>query len=159
VLPSFIRPNFAALVAVALLILFAIVFRSGRWFLLPVAALLVAAFFAIGLRPGDRVDFEDAHVIHRGGELFPNEYAVARFLYQGGWIVHAGDSLSFLARGVPSLLVYRSPGGATISIGGRMYTLPPSPQYTNLTVELPRDGRTELRCLAGSANLDRMQHE
>ena len=45
-------------------------------------------------------------------------------------------------------------------LGTRAYTLPPTgASYGTAVVQLDRDGRAELKCLAGSVNLDRMQHE
>ena len=127
------------------------------------AALLLAAF-TYGRRPADRIEFEDAHVIHTGGEVFPSEWTVSRFLYQGGWVVHAGDSLSFLAKPGPSTLRYQSRSGATIEIGGHAFVLPPSGAiygYTmiNAGINAGSGGRAQLRCLDGSANLDWMQHD
>ena len=81
-----------------------------------------------------------------------------RFLYRGGWIVHPGDALSFLARRGPSVLEYTSEGGATIELGGSAYHLPPTAGGF-AAVNLSRGGRVELRCLSGSVNLDRMDHE
>jgi len=123
------------------------------------AALLLAAF-TYGRKPADRVEFEDAHVIHTGGELFPSEWTVSRFLYQGGWVVHPGDTLSFLAKPGPSTLRYQSRGGATIEIGGHAFVLPPSGAiYGYTTINTGRGGHALLRCLDGSANLDWMQHD
>jgi hypothetical protein len=174
-MPSFIRPNFAASVASFLLIAVIIitVFLSRRRTVegppanarsigfapLLFAAVLLAAF-TYGRRPADRIEFEDAHVIHTGGELFPAEWTVSRFLYQGGWILHAGDSLSFLAKPGPSTLRYQSRGGATIEIGGHAFVLPPSGAiYGYTTINTGSAARAELRCLDGSANLDWMQHD
>lgn len=123
------------------------------------AAILLSAF-TYGRRPADRIEFEDAHVIHTGGELFPAEWTVSRFLYQGGWVVHAGDTLSFLAKPGPSTLRYQSRGGATIEIGGHAFVLPPSGAiYGYTTINAGSAGRAQMRCLDGSANLDWMQHD
>ncbi len=123
------------------------------------AALLLVAF-TYARRPGDRVEFEDAHVTHNGGELFPSEWTVARFLYQGGWIVRRGDSLSFLAKAGRSTVRYQSQTGATIEVRGQAFVFPPTgSNYGYLPVSLAATGRTTLRCIDGSANLDWMRHE
>jgi len=123
------------------------------------AAILLAAFI-YGRRPGDLVQFEDASVTHDGGEIFPAEWTVARFLYQGGWIVRRGDSLSFLAKAGRSTVRYQSRTGATIEVGGRAFVFPPTgSNYGYLPIDLASTGRTSLRCIDGSANLDWMRHE
>ncbi|HEX3069016.1 MAG TPA: hypothetical protein VHX14_10610 [Thermoanaerobaculia bacterium] len=174
-MPSFIRPNFAATVASVLLIAAIIVtvilsrrrtvegpppkVRLFAFAPLVFAAILLAAFI-YGRKPADRIEFEDAHVIHNGGEIFPAEWTVSRFLYQGGWVVHAADTLSFLANPGPSTLRYQSRSGATIEIGGHAFILPPSGAiYGYTTINAGSAGRAELRCLDGSANLDWMQHD
>ena len=159
--PSFIRLNFAALVAGALLVVALVVFRTGRFARPAVAAVAIAAAGFAGMRPGSRVEFEDAHVIHRGGEMFPQEFQVARFVFSGGWIVRPGDAMSFLARRGPAHLRYVSEGGATIQIGARAFVLPPTPPntYRVAPVDVDREGRVELRCLAGTVNLDWMRHD
>ncbi|MEO6260674.1 MAG: hypothetical protein ABIP63_09995 [Thermoanaerobaculia bacterium] len=156
--PSFIRPNRAALVASLILIVALAVVRTGRLLHPLLLTFALAAMLFAGRNPGSRVEFEDAHVEHRGGELFPTEYQVQRFLYRGGWIVRPGDALSFLARRGPSVLEYTSEGGATIELGGSAYHLPPTAGGF-AAVNLSRGGRVELRCLSGSVNLDRMDHE
>ncbi len=157
--PSFIRPNFAAIVAAIVAVIAIAVFRSGR-FVLPVLVVAIATAFVMGRRPGDRIEFEDAHVIHRGGELYPHEYQVQRFVYRGGWVVRAGDSVSFLARRGRSRLQYATGIPSTIQLGPNVYAVPPTDGgYGGLEVTLPGDGQVELRCLAGAVNLDRMDHE
>src|SRR5262249_10011042 len=52
--PSFIRPNFAALVASAILVIALIVFRSGRWLRPTIVAVTIAAAAWAGRHPGDR---------------------------------------------------------------------------------------------------------
>ena len=159
--PSFIRPNFAALVAGVALVVTLVIFRSGRLLRPAVVTVAIAAAAYFGMRPGDRIDFEDAHVIHRGGGMFPQEYQVARFVFNGGWLVHPGDAMSFLAKRGPAHLRYAAEGGATIQIGARAFALPSTPPnaYNVVPVEIDREGRVELRCLAGTVNLDWMRHD
>jgi hypothetical protein len=185
-MPSFIRPNMAAVVGSILLVIAVILSRRSRevvgveaedgegsppgnpggrglrmTFPTPLlfAALLLVAF-TCGRRPADRVEFEDAYVTHNGGELFPAEWTVARFLYQGGWIVRRGDSMSFLAKAGRSTVRYQSRTGATIEVSGHAYVFPPAgANYGYIPITLAKTGRTELRCVDGSANLDWMRHE
>jgi hypothetical protein len=160
-IPSTIRPNLAALVGGIALVLLLVLFRSGRTFTPAVAACLAAAFFWFGMRPGDRVQFEDTFVIHNGGAMYPREYQPQRFLFTGGWIVRPGDSLRFSARGGRSRVRYQSARGATIQLASRAYELPPTrgAEYRTIDVDVPSSGSVELRCLAGAANLERMDHE
>jgi hypothetical protein len=158
--PSFIRVNDAAWVASALFVVVLMaclrdwpVENSGI-VAISLAALAVAGVFHFGQLPGRVVEFEDAHVIHKGGELYPPEYTVARFLYRGGWIVRAGDSLSFLARRGTARLEYSTAAPAMIEIAGRAYRLETS---GTTVVEIPADGRVVLRCVAGTVNLDRLE--
>ena len=158
--PSFIRVNAAAYVASAVVVLAIVWFRRG-WMASPlvVGALLAAAFW-FGRRPGNRIEFEDAHVAHRGGALYPYVWQVQRFLYRGGWIVHAGESMSFLARGGRSIVQYQAAQPASVQIGARAYDLPATGNaYGMLPVQIDADGRVQLQCLAGAVNLDRMDHE
>jgi hypothetical protein len=111
--------------------------------------------------PGDRIEFEDAHVRHRGGEMFPQEYQVARFVFSGGWLLRPGDAMSFLAKRGPAHLRYAAEGGATIQIGARAFVLPSTPPntYNVVPVDVEYEGFIELRCLAGTVNLDWMRHD
>jgi hypothetical protein len=154
--PSFMRPNVAAGVASVLVIAIVAGLRVRVTWLLPVV--VVAAFF-FGRRPGDRIEFEDAHVIHRGGELYPYEFQVQRFAFRGGWMMRPGDSLSFLAKAGGSRLQYTTGAPAMIQIGPDAYSLPPTRGYGTVRVQIARSGRVELRCLSGIVNLDRMDHE
>ena len=160
-IPSTIRPNLAALVGGIVLVLMLIVFRTGRTFTPAVAAVLLVLAVRFGRAPGDRIQFEDAFVIHNGGELYPREYQPQRFLFTGGWIVRSADSLQFPARGGRSRIRYQSARGATLQIGSKAYVLPPAPDYGTIDVDVAvaAASRVELRCLAGAANLDRMDHE
>lgn len=157
--PSFIRPNFAAIVASVVAVIVLIVFRTGRLASPAVLAVIMAAAFIVGRRPAGRIEFEDAHVMHSGGELYPPEFQVQRFAYRGGWIVRPGDSMAFLARAGPSALQYSTAAPATIQIGRDAYALPATRGYGTIRVTVPVDGRIELRCLSGTVNLDRMDHE
>jgi len=159
--PSFVRANEAAWIAAGLFVaLFAVsAFRIPNpesRISIALAAALLAAMFIAAQRPGAIIEFEDAHVIHKGGELYPPEYTVARFLYHGGWIVRAGDSLSFLARGGPARLEYSASQPVLIELAGRAYPLSPG---GTATVDVPHSGRVTLRCLSGAVNLDRMVSE
>ena len=176
--PSFIRLNFAAGVASGLLIaailLWAVIPRdplrkydedpspSSRLGMTGPLGMTVALaiLFVIGRRPGNRIEFEDAHLIHRGGELYPPQFQVQRFMYHGGWILRAGDSVSFLARAGPSILQYAAPQQAVIQIGERVYPLPPTAKNSATSrIDIAGDGRVELRCISGTIFLDRMDHE
>jgi hypothetical protein len=159
-LPSLIRPNLAAFVASALLVLVCLfVPKPNLKSSAIIVAIAMALFFQAGRKPGSRIEFEDAHVSHDAGELFPYEYTVARFRYRGGWIIRPGEKLSFLARGGVSTIEYQSEGGAAIELAGRVYELPPTVGYGRARVEIPRSGRVFLRCVRGAVNLDRMDHE
>src|SRR5262249_11350686 len=99
--------------------------------------------------------------IHRGGEMFPHQYQVARFVFSGGWLVRPGDSMTFNAKRGPAHLRYAAEGGATIEIEGRAFALPSTPPntYNVVPVEVAREGFVRLRCLAGTVNLDWMRHD
>jgi hypothetical protein len=121
--------------------------------MLPLAALGIVVAFEAGNAPGSRVEFEDAHVIKRGGELYPPMYTVARFNYRGGWTLRSGDSLSFLARGGRSRLEYSAPAAVAIQIGAKAYQLEASDRGSAV-VQLPSNSRVELTCLSGTITLD-----
>lgn len=155
--PSFIRLNEAAIIAGFVLVIAFVLFAfAGRLRVPAIVVLSVAAgglalMFVAGRNPGRVVQFEDAHVVHMGGELYPPEYTVARFLYSGGWVLHANESLSFLSRGGVARLDYSTGAPAAIDFGGRVYPLIPGTRSAN--VDVPR-GRVTLRCVSGAVNLD-----
>ncbi len=159
--PSFIRLNTAGIAAAVLLIaFFAVVKLRGdapAFAIAPLIIVGVALFFHYGRTPADRIEFEDAHVIHNGGELYPYQYQVARFQYRGGWILKKGESVSFLAHRGRHQLFYSSAAPATIELGGRVYTLGAAPAYAETFIEVPLEGRTTLNCIEGTINLDRME--
>ncbi len=170
-MPSFIRPNAAAIVAsVAIVVVLA--FSAARALtkkpLVPlpttfaplILAVLFLAAFTYGRQPAGQIEFEDAHVTHTGGALYPTEWTVSRFLYQGGWIVRRGDSLTFLAKGGRSTLRYQSDTGATLGTGRRAFVLPPTgAAYGYAQIVLAQEGRVTLQCIDGSANLDWMRYD
>lgn len=174
--PSFIRENDAAAIGTVVLVVAAgWALGVGRWvqarptpdaqrpaaiLLVPAIAILLAAGFNSGQQPASVVQFEDAHVMKKGGELHPPEYTIARFFYRGGWVLHAGDSVSFLAGAGTARLEYATGIPATIEIGGAAYQLETTPgRYGAVRVIIPRSGRVTLRCVAGSVNLDRLLHD
>ncbi len=163
--PSLIRVNEAAVIASIAIVVAFLVFRFFPVSVpapLIVAALtgLIALGFVAGQEPGRIVQFEDAHVIHDGGDLYPEVFTVARFRFRGGWVVRSGNSMTFLARAGRSRLHYRSASASVIQIGGRAMSLESTGGRDSSTeVELPLTGRVELRCLSGEVNLDRLEHE
>jgi hypothetical protein len=162
--PSFIRLNAAAWPGVALVILIAFFglrrYRNRRAadaMAVAVFTLLLSAGFHFGRLPAANVELEDAHVTHDGGQLHPELYAVMRVAYRGGWVLHAGESSTFLARAGEWDLHYVTGLGATIEVAGVSYHLPAGQDYQVARVTIPEEGRVTLRCLDGAVNIDRMQ--
>lgn len=119
---------------------------------------LIAGSALVGRSPGRVVHFEDSHVGRKGGELYPGEWTVARFLYSGGWKLREGESVNTLYQEGESVLRYRAPKGAIISVGDVSYDLPPTGELfaeTGLAAE-GDDGRIVIRCLTGEVILDRI---
>ncbi len=165
--PSFIRLNDAALIAaVALIVAVLLVIGFAtmrvpvpRHLAAPLCALLLAGAVGAGLRPARRVEFEDAHVRRQGGELFPAEYAVARFQFTGGWILRQGESVAFTSRGGPATLRYAAPSPAMVELADHVYPLAATGDvYGEARVVIPA-GPVVLRCISGAVNLDRLDHE
>ena len=164
--PSFIRLNDAAIVGSVVLILALLVharWRSAKMpapFAIGLVSIVVAAGYLAGQQPAERVEFEDAHVTHEGGELFPHEFTIARFAYRGGWILHQGQSLSFIARPGGATLHYASGHPATIQVGPNLYELPAaSAGYRTVRVRIASPERVVLKCVRGSVNLDRLDSD
>jgi hypothetical protein len=125
-----------------------------------VLSLLLLLFFRDGLRAGKTIELEDAHVVHRGGELFPHEWEVARFNYDGAWRVSAGTELTFRARPGNAALRYTADAPAVIEIDGTRVALPAAAKHVAVPITLrPRAGRSELKGESGTATLDRIDHE
>jgi len=159
--PSFIRMNAAAWIGLIAVIAFVLVLIPRRKIdlAIPLFALALGLGFRTGPQPAGHVEFEDAHVMHEGGELYPPYYTVLRVAYRGGWVLEAPDSLSFLAYEGPWTLDYISGPGAIIELGGRAYHVPATDRYASIKVVVPKGERVTLRCLSGSINVDRMTHD
>ncbi|HKR65628.1 MAG TPA: hypothetical protein VJZ00_17995 [Thermoanaerobaculia bacterium] len=156
--PSFIRMNFAAWIGV-IVVLLIIAIRPKLDLAIPLCAVAIGVAFRFGLQPAPRVEFEDAHVINRGGELYPPVFTMMRSTYRGGRILGAGDSLEFLAsRGAWTLHAITGLG-ATIEIDGQTIAIAPNARYQTFRVNVRNEGRVTLRCLSGAVNLDRMERD
>lgn len=162
IFPSFIRVNTAAYVAAAALVAIFVIVRFVR---IPTPAVIslatIGLAFAIahGRTPGDVIEFEDAHVQHHGGELHPPLYTSMRYIYRPGWLLHEGQSVSFLAREGPYVLWYSAGTRLMIDIDHHAFVLPPTGAvHQDQPVFVPRTGRVTLRCVSGTINLDRMVH-
>jgi hypothetical protein len=159
--PSFIRLNDAAIVAAIAFVIVFLLAMTRRAAIPPelvpaVCAVAVASFLHWGKQPGARIELEDAHVLKHGGELFPPEYQVARFIYRGGWLLKPGDSLSAYARSGNYVLFYASAGPVLLEVGDKRYSLPAAPQYGMAVVEVPITDYVTIRPIHGAINLDRM---
>lgn len=152
-IPSFIRLNDAAWWGVLGALLFVFVRRLE----IPALALLMAIGFQVARRPADVVHFEDAHVVHRGGTIYPEPYTLLRTTYRGGWVLNAGDSLSFLAREGTHVLHVITGLGATFELAGSAYSIAPHERYQTVVVRIPKSGRVTLKTLGGAINVDRME--
>ncbi len=167
--PSFIRLNEAAVIGSVIFIgAMVAIALGGHRILVRVAppqlvgaavSLLLAFGFKAGISPAQVLEFEDAHVIHRGGALFPEEYRVARFLYRGGWRLRSGDSLSALFQSGPARLRYSASVETLLEVSGQAYVLSPS---ADATIDLVVDSgspRVVVRCISGDVIVDQMVHE
>ncbi|MDQ3281613.1 MAG: hypothetical protein M3Q69_09385 [Acidobacteriota bacterium] len=159
--PSFIRMNDASWIGVVIVLAIIVigVRRTKIDLVIPLASLAIAFGFAHARQPGARVEFEDAHVIREGGKLYPEMYAMMRTQYRGGWVLDAGQSLSFLAKRGSHTIHAITGLGATIELADQAYVLAPADGYQRIRVSIPEDGRVTLRCTSGAINLDRMERE
>jgi len=161
--PSFIRENAAAWVGVGVVVLFVVLIGRigpiGPIGPIGLIGLLLALGFYCALQPPSRVEFEDAHVIDNGAQLYPDYYTLMRVTYRGGKVLNAGNSLSFLAREGEWTLHAITGLGATFEIGPNTYRIEPDPRYQTIRVKIPRSGRVALRCSSGAINVDRMERD
>jgi hypothetical protein len=154
IIPSFIRLNDAAWWGLLALLLFVI--RAKREVIVA-SALLLAVAFHVALQPGRTVHFEDAHVRHEGGKLYPDPFTVMRTAFQGGWVLEANHSATFLARQGTHTLHFITGLGATFELAGNAYSVPADERYQTITVRIPKAGPTTLRVLSGAINVDRLE--
>lgn len=131
----------------------------------PVSVALICVAIVLlsgaGRTPGPVVEFEDAHLEHLGGSLYPEQWTVARFRFRGGWALAQGDKLTFKARPGRSLLHFFSETGAALSAGGKEVALPVTAGWATVPVLFHDDGteRISVECIRGTAVLDRIVHE
>jgi hypothetical protein len=193
VLPSFVRPNRAAIVlSVAAFLVAAGYLLAGRIresreqraesrkqsaesrgglsafrsllsalaapLLIAVFCLLIAGLHYVAVSPGGVVHFEDSHVRHRGGELHPHVWTVARFLFHGGWTLRPGDQMEFRYRGGESRLFYRAAASAQLLIDDRLVSLPATgDRFVSIDLTLPEADTHMMRCMTGELTLDRIE--
>jgi len=169
--PSLIRSNGAVLPWAIAVGLFAVtvaipairnrVRRIPSTLLVAIVTLGLAGGVRAGMQAGNVVQFEDSHVIHEGGSLYPQIWTVARFRYAGGWQLSETDSLVFHWAGGPSVLRYSAPAGAVIRVGDEDLVLKPTgDKWETRRVDLPRrGGRWTLVCVEGAATVDWLRHE
>lgn len=151
--PSFVRLNDAAWWGLLALLLFVI--RAKREVIVA-CALGLALAFHVAQNPGRTVHFEDAHVFHDGGKVYPDAYTLLRSTYRGGWVLEPNQSASFLAREGTHTLHFITGLGATFELAGNAYSVGPDERYQAITVRIPKSGRTTLKVLSGAINVDRM---
>lgn len=152
--PSFVRLNDAAWWGLLALLVFAV--RGKRAFVLPLVALLFAFAFGVAQHPGRTIHFEDAHVTHEGGKLYPDPHTVMRTAFAGGWVLEPNQSATFLAREGTHTLHFITGLGATFELAGNAYSVLPDERYQTITVKIPKAGPTTLKVLSGAINVDRM---
>jgi hypothetical protein len=153
-IPSFIRLNDAAWWGLLALLLFVI--RAKREVIVA-SALLLAVAFHVARQPGRTVHFEDVHVTHEGGTLYPEVFTVMRTAYRGGWVLEANQSATFLARQGTHTLHFITGLGATFELAGNAYSVPADERYQTITVRIPKAGPTTLRVVSGAINVDRLE--
>jgi hypothetical protein len=157
--PSFIRPNDARWIGVAV-VLVLITVGLRRWKIdlaIPIFAIALAAGFTYGRRPATVIELEDMHVKHEGGKLYPDPFTLMRTEYRGGWVLEAGNAATFLAQKGAYSLDFITGLGATIEIGGHTTQVLPNVRYQTVRVVIPESGRVTLRCVSGAINVDRME--
>lgn len=161
-IPSYIRLNEAAMWGALAMVLLMIAVRLVRsvepHFSIALLSLVLAGGAWLGRTPAGVVHFEDAHVSKSGGVLDPHQYTVARFLYDGGWRLDEGDTVSFLFSGGSGILRYRSERGATIDLGATRVRLEPSSAWRTSRIDLPPSRERHMfRVTAGEIVLESLR--
>ncbi|HET8774895.1 MAG TPA: hypothetical protein VFP80_13930 [Thermoanaerobaculia bacterium] len=158
--PSFVRLNAAAWLGLLIVLLFGVRRQHLRFLnaglLLATLALALALAFRVAQQPGRTVHFEDAHVTHQGGKLYPDQHTVMRTAFAGGWVLEANQSATFLAREGTHTLHFITGLGATFELAGNAYSVPADERYQTITVKIPKAGPATLKVLSGAINVDRM---
>lgn len=164
-LPSLVRPDIETMYwAITLLVVVGWVAvrrirpAGNAQVVAAVTAVVIAVGAWKGIQPGRLVEFEDSHVLHAGGELYPEEWTVARFRFSGGWALHENESLSFRHVGGDVAIDYYSDQATILEIDGVDVELAMSNEYSRLILPLDvrPDSRYEIRCLKGAVILDRL---
>lgn len=159
--PSFIRHNDAATVSTVVLSLLVLALLLTRKRPAPErgAVILVLAVAVVAgaqaRTPARTIHFEDTHVQKEGGALAPSLYTPARFLYEGGWRVDQGETVTFRARGTGGELRARSDAGAVIVLDDRRLEISPGDEWQEMQVSLDDSRpRHEIRVETGSVVLE-----
>lgn len=159
--PSFIRLNHAATAAAVGLVLLVACLLLTRQRPLPrrgAVPLFVLAAACLGLQarvPARVVHFEDVHVQKNGGELEPPPYTQARFLYEGGWRIEAGDEVRFRAGGDAGRLRVRSAAGGSFELDGQQMKVDAGEHWRDIEVRLdPLRQQHVIRVTSGSLVLE-----
>lgn len=165
-LPSAIRENTAVRVAVVLIVLAVLLVviarrrgvRFSSYGSAPAIVLLALfLFLSAGRRPGAVVHFEDAHVQHSGGALFPEQWTSERFLYDGGWVVSPGARLTFRLRQGRATLRYHADALTVLDWNGKEIVLPPATGWHEVSFPHETSALVQLQCRLGAATLEHVE--
>jgi hypothetical protein len=169
-IPSFVRPNEASVVAMIVVVACFVLLLAGRYIplarivpaqlIVPLLALGTIVFVGAAWTPGNVVELEDSHVLHEGGALYPEEYTVARFAYRCGWTFKAGDGATFRMRPGRARIEYQAHDPALLQIGAAAYPLPATgDRYDSVAVVIPDAQRVTVHCATGELTIDRIVHD
>ncbi|MBW3671423.1 MAG: hypothetical protein KY432_07095, partial [Acidobacteria bacterium] len=153
----------AAVPGLGLVLIGGLILVRSRRTARPAAVTLVLCFVITGMsvmakEPGRIVELEDAHVRRVGGELYPEQWTVARFRFRGGWLMTEGASAHFRMKAGSSIIHYMSEEGVVIDVAGRRWNLAPTDGFGSAAISIP-DHEVELKIVRGSAVIDRVTHE
>ncbi len=162
-LPSLIRFNAAAVVWIVLVVVTAVLLIRFRERISPavVALVLSAAIGVVSVvarAPGHVVQLEDAYVERQGGDLYPEQWTVARFRFRGGWSLPEGASVRFRIEPGPAVIDYSSAEGAVIDLDGQLWSLARTDGFGRAGVVIENE-QVELKIVHGSVVIDRVIRE